>query len=230
MSVVRTGHQMHAYLIEQVNHMIRRLGMFGGEPALWTTFEHLYHLEGDDNGRADLWQSWEERKEFRSTGLKGALAQLLPDKIVSDAVASMYAEAARSRGWLELDRTLTPGELGELNESIESFAADDHVWSEVVAAFGEPSVLIGGSNRYYGKTLAYATADAADPMVFFHLWNGTEPGTQHTWPPARLEPILLAIRYGAGMWPDAFVFTPQGNSLRRHLQADPTQTETSSRK
>lgn len=217
MPAVRTGHQMHAYLVERVNHMIRRLGMYGGEPALWTIFEHLYYLEGVDSGRADLWQSWQERNAFRSTGLKGALHGLLPDNIFDDAVASMYAEAAHVRGWLELDRTSTGGEFGELHESIDAFAAEDHAWSEVVAAFGEPSVLIGGNNPYWGKTLAYATSDTAEPMVFFHLWNGTEPGAQHVWPPARPEPILLAIRYGSARWPEAFVFTPQGNDFRQRL-------------
>ncbi|MGI5222458.1 hypothetical protein [Nocardia sp. CA-290969] len=207
---------MHDYLIDRVNDILRRAEMFGGEPALWTTFDHLYHLEGDDSGYMDLRQSWSERNASTSTGLKGALCGLLPENVVTNAVASMYAEAAQARTWLRLDRTLAHSEMTELRKRVHSFAAEDHSWSEVVAAFGEPSVLIGGSNRHYGKTLAYATADATDPMVFFHLWNGTEPGSQPSWPPARPEPVLLAIRYGSAKWPDAFVFTPQGNRLRHH--------------
>jgi hypothetical protein len=36
-----------------------------------------------------------------------------------------------------------------------------------------PSVLCGGTNPLYGKTLGYLTEAPEEPMVFFHLWNGT---------------------------------------------------------
>ncbi|WP_174186928.1 hypothetical protein [Nocardia barduliensis] len=211
--MVRSAHEMHTYLIDQVNNMLRRLGMFGGEPALWTLFDHLFYLEGEDHGVADIYESWRDRNAFTPTGAQGALGRLLPDNLRS-ALPSMYAEAARNRGWLRLDRTLTPDEYARLRASIEPFAEQDHTWSDVVDAFGQPSVLFGGTNPRYEKTLAYATADKSDPMVIFHLWNGVDSDTQAPWPPMYTDPILLAIRCGSGPFVDSFVFTPEGNRRR----------------
>lgn len=45
---------------------------------------------------------------------------------------------------------------------------------------------IGGSNPRYSKTLADGTARPDDPLIFFHLWNGTEPGITTSWPRAGL--------------------------------------------
>ncbi|MEV0292430.1 hypothetical protein [Nocardia sp. NPDC050710] len=211
--MTRSAQEMHAYLVNQVNLMLRRLGMFGGEPALWTLFDHLFFLEGDDHGVSDLHESWRERNAFTPTGAQGALRRLLPDTMRS-ALPSMYAEAARHRGWLDLDRTLTPDEYARLRTAIPSFVEDDRTWSEVVEAFGQPSVLFGSTNRLYEKTLAYATADTSDPMVVFHLWNGVDPGAQSSWPPKYQEPILLAIRCGTGSFADTFVFSPEGTRRR----------------
>src|SRR3954464_13864879 len=83
-----------------------------------------------------------------------------------------------------------------LRRTAGSWCEQDRTWAEVVSEFGEPSMLIGGTNPFYGKTLAYATRDRRDPMVFFHLWNGTEPGDEPSWPPAHPQPLLLAVRCG----------------------------------
>ncbi|MET8778105.1 hypothetical protein ABZV58_24155 [Nocardia sp. NPDC004654] len=212
--MVRSGDRMHAYLIDQVNMMLRRPQMYGGEPALWTTFDHLFFLEDEDRGRADLWESWRERNAFTPTGPKGALQRHLPGNDLAHALASMYAEAARNRGWLRLDRILTADEYVEIREAIASFTGQDRSYSDVIDTFGEPSVLFGSSNRLYGKTLAYATADAADPMVVCHLWNGVDEGAEQHWPRKYPEPLLLAIRYGTGSFPATFSFTPKGRRLR----------------
>ncbi|WP_433626394.1 hypothetical protein [Nocardia sp. CA-120079] len=147
--MVRSGDQIHGYLVGQINSMLRRLGMFGGEPALWTTFDHLFYLEDDDRGIDDLRQSWRDRNAFTPTGLKGALQRQLPDNTIVEALSSMYADAARNRGWLELDRILTRDEYIELRDAITPFAEHDRTLTEVVDTFGEPSVLFG---RIYSST------------------------------------------------------------------------------
>ncbi|MER5327107.1 hypothetical protein ABT003_48240, partial [Streptosporangium roseum] len=90
----------------------------------------------------------------------------------------------------------------------------DRVLSEVLETFGPPSVLFGGNNPLYGKTLGYLTEQAKEPMLFFHLWNGTDPGAESTWPPIYGEPVLLAVRYGTGPFRDTFTFTPEGHKRR----------------
>ncbi|WP_433663606.1 hypothetical protein ACQPW1_16660 [Nocardia sp. CA-128927] len=208
--MVRSAEARHTYLIDQVNLMLRRLDMFGGEPALWTVFDHLFFLEDADNGIADLHESWRARNAFTPTGVKGALQRHVPACLRS-ALPSMYAEAARQRGWLTVDRTLTSDELTTLRASIETFVAENRTWRDVLEAFGQPSVLFGGDNPRCEKTLAYATEDRSDPMVFFHLWNGTDPGAET---PRSTEPILLAVRYGTGPFAASFYFTPEGIQRR----------------
>ncbi|WP_280266384.1 hypothetical protein [Nocardia wallacei] len=212
--MVRSGKQMRGYLVDQVNNMLRRPHMFGGEPALWIAFDHLFYLEDDDFGVEDLRQSWRDRNAFTPTGLKGALQRQLPDNILVDALSSVYAETARNRGWLALDRTLTRDEYLELRKAITPFTEHDHTFTEVVDTFGPPSIRFGGSSPYYGKTLAYATADRTDPMVAFHLWNGTDPGADQDLRSVHPQPVLLAIRYGTGPFPTSFTFTPEGHRRR----------------
>ncbi|WP_240930035.1 hypothetical protein [Streptomyces coryli] len=107
-------------------------------------------------------------------------------------MASAYAEFARRCGWLRPDRVL---------------GAQD-----VTAEFGAPSVLFGGSNPLYGKTLGYLSEDPEQPIVFFHLWNGAaEPGG---WPPEHEQPLLLAVRFGEGPFRRSFTFTPEGERRR----------------
>ncbi|MEV0032212.1 hypothetical protein [Nocardia sp. NPDC050793] len=174
----------------------------------------MFFLEDDDNGRGDLWNSWRDRNAFTPTGARGALLRELPRNGIVTALASMYAEAARNRGWLVLDRALTRDEYTELCAATARFTDRDRTFSEAIDAFGEPSVLFGGSNPFYGKTLAYATADATDPMVVFHFWNGADPEAAQNWPPKYPEPILLAIRCGTGSFPATFSFTPEGRRMR----------------
>ncbi|MET8956860.1 hypothetical protein ACWEO4_40760 [Streptomyces sp. NPDC004393] len=113
-----SAHEMHGYLIGQLNLAVRRPGMHGGEPALQMLMDHLLFLE-----------------------------------------------------------------------------------------FGPPSVLIGGTNSFCGKTLAYVSEKEDDPIVSFHLWNGSTSGS---WPPDHQEPLLLAVRYGDGPFRQRFTLTPEG--------------------
>lgn len=124
-------------------------------------------------------------------------------------VASVYAEVVRACGWLEAARVLSAGDYTAMDEKLNSWVLQDHVLSEVVEAFGPPSVLFGGSNPLYGKTLGYLTEQSAKPVIFFHLWNGTDPGD-----PSTGEPLLLAIRRGAVPFSEAFTFTPEGSKRR----------------
>lgn len=155
----------------------------------------------------------ERRGAWTPTGVQGAFHGLLPGEHGHD-MASVYAEFSRRQGWLQTDRVLDAAEYASLRSSVGRWAAGDRVWSEVLAEFGAPSVLFGGGNPYYGKTLGYVGTAPGEPMVFFHLWNGADPGVEPSWPPARDEPVLLAIRCGDGPFASTFTFTPQGRQRR----------------
>ncbi|MEU1086695.1 hypothetical protein ACFYPN_28790 [Streptomyces sp. NPDC005576] len=89
----------------------------------------------------------------------------------------------------------------------------ERTWADVTAEFGPPSVLFGGSNPLHGKTLGYLREDPQRPMVFFHLWNGVEPGAA-SWPSKHEQPLLLAVRLGRGSFHESLIFTPEGERRR----------------
>ncbi|TXK40961.1 hypothetical protein [Nonomuraea sp. C10] len=209
----RSSTEIRAYLKDRLNQALRRPGMFGGETALRLLFDHLVYAEHREQEWAQAMRTLESRGAFNSLGVKGAFRTVLPDA-GEDGVASVYAELAHDRGWLLADRTLTAGEYGSLRRELIAWTAHDRTLTEVQEALGPPSVLLGGTNPFYGKTLAYMTAQATEPIIFLNLWNGTSGSRETTWHPIHDEPVLLAIRFGRGAFADTFTFTPEGSRRR----------------
>ncbi|GAA1082799.1 hypothetical protein [Kitasatospora arboriphila] len=204
-----SSEEIHAYLLQRLNLALRRPGMMGRETGIRLVLDHLLAAERRPEAWEELRETLDRRGAWTSVGVSGAFEDLLPGDH-GCSTASVYAEFARRQGWLETDRLLDAGAYAELRAAIALWTAQDRTWSHVEAAFGPPSVLFGGTNPYYGKVLGYASESPQEPMVFFHLWNGTDPGAGHTWPPPRVEPLLLAVRCGDGPFADTFTFTPEG--------------------
>lgn len=181
--------------------------------ALRLLLDHLVYAERQDEAWEKEQQAMKARGAFTPIGVKGAFNALVPDDY-EYGVASVYAEFAHLRGWLHADRVLTADEHESMRQELRTWIAQDHMLSEVLETFGPPSVLFGGTNPLYGKTLGYLTEQVQEPMLFLHLWNGTDPDAEPTWPPIYSEPVLLAVRYGTGPFKDTFTFTPEGNKRR----------------
>ena len=173
--------------------------------------DHLLFVERRPEAWGNEQQALERRKAWTATDVAGALKELLPADDGSN-VASVYAEIAHRHGWLTAEWVLSPAEYASILGTIDSWAAYDRTWADVTSIFGPPSVLFGGTNPLYGKTLGYATEDPSEPMLFFHLWNGTDSGSEPSWPPAHEQPLLLAVRHGDRPFPAGFTFTPAGQS------------------
>ncbi|MFE1885823.1 hypothetical protein [Streptomyces diastatochromogenes] len=213
-TALASSDDLRAHLIDQLNSVLRRPGMHGEvEAAVWFVVDHLLFLERRPEAWREQRHAWDRQGAWSPTGVKGALSPLLPPHHAS-GVASVYAEFAHRQGWLRPDRVLDSETYAALRDTVGQWSRRDRVWADVTAAFGPPSVLFGGTNPLYGKTLGYLTEDPAQPMVSFHLWNGAEPGAESSWPPAHPEPLLLAVRCGDGAFVDRFTFTPQGQSRR----------------
>ncbi|SDK58674.1 hypothetical protein SAMN05421869_1178 [Nonomuraea jiangxiensis] len=204
---------MRDYLVRQLNSVLRRPGMYGGEVSVRLVIDHLLHLERGDEAWAGEQRSLESRGAWTPTGVSGAFRDLIPAPYES-GMASVYSQFARARGWLEADRTLTSDEYDQMRTQIPTWVTRDHSLSEVIDTFGPPSVLLGGNNPYYGKTLGYLTEPADTSMIFFHLWNGADPDAESTWPPRCDEAVLLAVRSGMGDFKAGFTFTPEGEKRR----------------
>lgn len=205
---------MHSHLVGQLNSALRRPGMYGGETTLRVLVDHLLFMEREPRAGAEHQRLLEERGAWSPTGVTGAFRRLVPGGDYEHGMASVHAELAHRRGWLASDRVLDARAYDALTGRVRRWAETDRVWAEVVAEFGPPSVLFGGGSPFSGKTLGYLTEDRRQPVVFFHLWNGTEPGAEPSWPPARPEPVLLAVRFGGGPFRATFTFTPEGRRLR----------------
>lgn len=209
--------EIRAYLVDQLNLALRRPGMYGKELAFRMLMDHLLFVECQPEALADQRRMWNDRGAGSSTGLAGMFRDLIPERCHEYVIASVYAEFAHHRGWLKPDRVLDPEEYSVLQGSVRQWAGEDRVWSDVVDEFGTPSMLFGGNNPYYGKTLGYLTENAEEPMVSFDLWNGSAPGAEQSWPSEHQEPLLLAVRFGTGPFRQTFTFTPEG---RRRLPAE----------
>ncbi|MEU6768214.1 hypothetical protein ABZ916_37635 [Streptomyces sp. NPDC046853] len=211
--------EIRAYLIGQLNRALRYPGMFGNEGALRMLMDHLLFVEAQPEALAEQQEAWEASGAWTSAGVTGAFQGFVPGRY-DDGVASVYAEFAQRRGWLRPDRVLGTDEYRALRSRARSWAGEDRVWGDVVEEFGAPSVLFGGTNPLYGKTLGYLGEDPEQPIVSFHLWNGRAPDAESSWPPEHAEAILLAVRFGDGCFGDfgqCLTLTPAGERWRREL-------------
>ncbi|CCK24859.1 hypothetical protein BN159_0480 [Streptomyces davaonensis JCM 4913] len=214
-----TAEEIHTHLVDQLNLALRRPGMFGGEMALRILIDHLLFVERQPEAIDQQQREWEDRGLWTSIGVAGAFCDLIPGRNYEYGMASVYAEFAQRRGWLKPDEVLAAGAYDALRGRVRQWAAEDRTWPDVTVEFGAPSVLFGGSNPLYGKTLGYLSEDPTQPMVVFHLWNGTASETD-SWPPDHEQPLLLAVRFGEGPFRRSFTFTPEGER-RKPQQTSP---------
>ncbi|GGV42435.1 hypothetical protein GCM10010245_66570 [Streptomyces spectabilis] len=215
--------EIYDHLIDQLNLALRRPGMYGGEVAFRVLIDHLLFVERQPEAWNELQRSWEEQGLWTPLGPRGAFKDVFPAQPGSYEVASVYAEFAHRRGWLKPDRVLAVEEYEALTGRVRGWAAVDRTWADVTAEFGPPSVLFGGTNPLYGKTLGYLPKDPQLPMVVFHLWNGSEPEAE-PWPPQPEQPLLLAVRFGGGSFHGSLTFTPEGERRKPTLE-DPCLTQ-----
>ncbi|MEU5553388.1 hypothetical protein ABZ738_26770 [Micromonospora sp. NPDC047793] len=106
---------------------------------------------------------------------------------------------------------MSEAEFQQLSSGVSGWVTEDRTLSEVIEAFGLPSLWIGGTNPMYSKTLAYAMADPEHDLICFHLWNAfanTTKGTELRG--VHAEPVVLAARHRPGTFPGSFSSTPEG--------------------
>ncbi|MEW2625896.1 hypothetical protein [Streptomyces sp. NPDC048106] len=210
----RTAQEVRDYLLTHLNDALRRPGMYGGEMALRLYLDAVAFMDASEQAWQQELKDLRTRRGFAPTGVSGAFQDLWGDTH-EGAVASVYAEIAHRQGWLRLDRTLTSAEHDEIRRVSETWCRKDRLLSDVVTAFGPPSVLFGSNNPNYPKTLAYATDRRDDTLLCFHLWNSFVPSPSSSSVSVHAEPVLWAFRDGGTLFTDGFTFTPEGSACRR---------------
>ncbi|MFE0463730.1 hypothetical protein ACFW1A_31205 [Kitasatospora sp. NPDC058965] len=209
----RTAQEVLDYLLTHLNDALRRPGMYGGETAIRLYLDAVAFADASEQEWQQELKDLQTRRGSSSTGVRGAFQDLWGDAH-EGAVASVYAEIAHRQGWLQLDRTLTSAEHHEIRRVSETWCRQDRLLSDVVTAFGPPSVLFGGNNPNYPKTLAYATDQRDDSLLCFHFWNSFAADPSSPSVSIHAEPVLWAFRHGGTLFTDGFTFTPEGFARR----------------
>jgi len=134
--------------------------------------------------------------------------------------ASQYGEDAHRRGWLHLDRSLSPADHAALLDRATAWASTDRTLHEVLDVFGPASVTFGDPAPHLAKTLGYASSDRGAPFVVFHFAPAPGESTTMPEPAESASAALLAVR---GLQPALFglKLTPRGRAACWPLQNPP---------
>ncbi len=174
-------------LLARFNRAVRRPEDHGGLPAVARLLDRI--AAGDPQTAGSVWLPDTNARLAPSAMFRAAF----PDTDVH-VTASQYGEDAHRRGWLRLDRTLTPTEHSALVDGAVAWSQTDRSLTEILAEYGPPSITFGPEEPHHPKTLSYATDDRTAPVVAFHV------GTAQTGPrPERDDrasavAALLAVR------------------------------------
>ncbi|GHF33551.1 hypothetical protein FHX82_005295 [Amycolatopsis bartoniae] len=189
----RTVDDVRAYLLDQIGRALRRPSAYGGEVSLILLFRVLAFTDCREQQREEELAALQAREASGAAMVIGRVTAALGSRD-TNAMASVYTEAAYRQGWLSLDRALPPDEYEHVRQTARPWCAEDRQLSDLLAEFGEPSVRWPTSEGCLG----YGTANPADPLVFFHLKGS----------------VLLATRFGDGDFFAGFTYTPAGKALR----------------
>ncbi|MFB8243011.1 hypothetical protein ACFC58_41390 [Kitasatospora purpeofusca] len=191
-------------LLEEFNRAVRRPDEFGGLPAVACLLDRIAASEPRTTG--PVWIADANARLAPWAMLRGAFPE-------SDThvIASQYGEDAHRRGWLRLDRRLTPAEHAVVVDRAVAWSDTDRSLVEILAEFGRPSVTFGPKDPLRPKTLSYATDNRSAPVVAFHLGSpqaGPGPGSGDR---ASEGAVLLAVRVRDDFL-DGWELTPAGLS------------------
>ena len=126
----------------------------------------------------------------------------------------MYADVAHMWGYLHQQRTLTAEEYAHLRSAAREWtAAADRSPSDVIEAFGKPSLW--RMRRDYQRTvsLTYTAESREDPLVVFDFWQEAGPGGQSS--QLSQQPVLRDVRWREDglQFPAWFTYSPSGRAL-----------------
>ncbi|MFD8597840.1 hypothetical protein ACFV1L_22825 [Kitasatospora sp. NPDC059646] len=183
-----------AELLDAFNDAVRRPELFGGPAAVVALLDALAAADPDGDPDGDRGTGWTPGTDAPtvSTLLRDSFGDADPP-----LVASQYGEDAHRRGWLRLDRALADEDLRALLDRALDWSEDGRRLPEVLAEFGDPSVVYGDPAPDAPKTLGYAGEDRRGPVAAFHFGPGG---------------VLYAVRVGENPLGD-WGLTPAGRKL-----------------
>jgi hypothetical protein len=151
-------------------------------------------------------------RRFGKLGVQGPFTAVFgQERWCTDEVASVYAEQFHRLGYLSVDRLLDPAEWAPLTRLRDWVADRDIRRSEVEAAFGPPSLVIGK------RVLCYVPVEAAG-WVFVDCWDEAPqryvPGEGNFESLTEDDPLVRDIRVPVDNFEDGLILTLYGRVLR----------------
>jgi hypothetical protein len=212
----RSVGEVREHFIARLNSALLRPGMYGGEMALQWFLGDLAWIDGRDSAGESVAESFESIGAWSSTGVRGAFARLFGGAARDHeaAAAFVYADLARTWGYLAPERTVTRDEYARLRVEAPTWTASaDRTIPDLVGAFGQPSLWRPKYNPRYPTSVAYVSGDPSDPLVVFDFWQETD--WQDRSRPSRFgsEPALRNVRWRADRFDEGFTCTPTGTTL-----------------
>jgi hypothetical protein len=237
---MRTIDEFRKHKLKFLKDAIRRPGLFG-DPDVWCDYllRDLCYIDQHEVKLKLEWNKLKMQKRFGCLGLSTPFQQLLGGRdfgnsAFNDEVASIYAEMAYHLGYLNVERTLSDTEYTVLSGQLQQFKKGKWRQSDILARYGKPSLIIGGS---YHSCSCYAPVARNKDWVFFDFvldqsgYRDVVRDKSGGRLPEKIEGIpraehpdcsdvpLRDVRVpGANL--DGFIFTPYGMRIRKAMERE----------
>ena len=179
---MRTAEEIREHLIEQLNGMLKRPGMYGGWVAAMTVMWNLGYIDGLDEVHVHVVDS-NARMPTR------LVSERIPDPR-EDVYHSLFLPEIHRRGWFRPSRFLTADEHADLVAALDLWISHDRTRTDVIEMFGQPSWAHGG---WQGspRVMVYAAANPSKPMVYLVVVE--DVGVIAAWVAEHLFPVGLHV-------------------------------------
>ncbi|GAA3067815.1 hypothetical protein [Streptosporangium carneum] len=210
---MRSAADLRRRWLETVPLLTSRTGMFarGGkemETLARTLMGDLCFVDERDRDHEEIIQGLGDR--FGKLGVYGPFAKMFgSERDYAAEVVSVYAEHFHRLGYLDIDRRLEQAEWETLLTGVrDRFEERDVRRSEVVAAYGPPSLVVDG------RVLCYAS----DDWVFFDSWTESRqeyvPGEGRYERVSDPDPLIRSVRVPSADFDGGLILTLYGKVLR----------------
>ena len=213
---MRTADEIRARLLDDLNHALTHLSMYGGEVAARQLLSDITFVDEREHEFKSHMQVLQDRGAFLSTGVEGAFSYRMQLKPTCALIGSVYAEVAFKMGYLQTKRILTGREFKALKAGLrKTCRTRDMNADDVKAEFGIPSWSVKG-NPFYPWVYMYLSNESEDGVIAFDFWNefGNDPKRKReVYGKYGATPVLQNIRIRGPRFVREFTFTPLGRKI-----------------
>jgi hypothetical protein len=211
---MRTAEEMHAYLVARVQRFVPRPGMLGRERTVEVVLRGLLEdLCFLDDRHEEVVAVREDLGRYGKLGVVGPFETMFGvDRECRAEVASVFAEHFHRLGYLTVERLVPADDWTGLTADVRGrFDARDVRLSEVVAAYGAPSLVVEK------RVFCYAPADGSG-WVFVDAW--ADPVSRYVPDKGEFlgerddDPLVRDVRLPGADFAQALVLTLYGRVLR----------------